>query len=133
MPDVLTREQRHYNMSRIRNKRTKPELKVKDIFESLGFEYQPRGIYGKPDFVNRNRKIAIFIDGCFWHKCPEHFVKPKTRTEFWMQKIEKNVIRDELVNIKLENEGWKVLRIWEHDIKRQPEKVIAKVKKMLKL
>ncbi len=132
MSDVLTKEQRHYNMSRIRSTRTEPELKLKGALESLGFEYQVVGIYGRPDFVNRNNKIAIFIDGCYWHKCPQDFVKPETRSEFWMQKIERNVSRDGIVNRRLKSEGWKVLRIWEHDVRKYPNKVISRVKRALK-
>ena len=132
MSDVLTKEQRHYNMSRIKSSKTGPELKLKLALESLNFEYQPTGIYGKPDFANKSDWIALFIDGCYWHKCPHDFVIPKTRTEFWLQKIDGNVKRDKIVNKKLESEGWKVIRIWEHDVRKNPNRVISRVKRMLK-
>ena len=81
----------------------------------LGFSYQPKGIIGKPDFANKKYKIAIFIDGCFWHRCPKHYIKPKTNIIFWKDKIRKNVKRDGAITKKLEKEGWKVIRIWEHN------------------
>jgi DNA mismatch endonuclease (patch repair protein) len=119
-------------MSRIRSSKTRPELKLKQALESLNFEYQPIGIYGRPDFANKSDRVALFIDGCYWHKCPHDFVVPKTRTEFWLQKIDGNVKRDKMVNKKLENDGWKVIRIWEHDVKKHPNRVISRVKRMLK-
>ena len=85
--------------------------------KALGFVYQPR-IYGRPDFADRKNKIAVFVDGCFWHKCPDCFKEPKSNTEFWMNKIEKNVRRDRKVSYLLKKWGWKVIRIWEHDIKK---------------
>lgn len=132
MSDVLTKEQRHYNMSRIRSSKTGPELKLKPALEYLNFEYQPNGIYGKPDFANKTNQILLFIDGCYWHKCPFDFVTPKTRTEFWLQKIDGNVKRDTIVNGELEREGWKVVRIWEHDVRKYPDIVIYRVKSILK-
>lgn len=115
MTDTLTRKQRSYNMSRIRSSKTRPELNLRGLLEPLGFEYQPKDIFGRPDFVNREKKTAVFVDGCFWHKCPEHFVQPATRAGFWMKKIEGNVRRDAAVNKKLSEDGWKVIRVWEHD------------------
>ncbi len=115
MTDVLTKAQRSYNMSRIRRHNTLPELRLKKHFEKKGFLYQPQ-IYGKPDFVNFRKKIAIFIDGCFWHKCPKHFVQPKTHRTFWANKINSNVIRDIEITKNYMSSGWKVTRIWEHKI-----------------
>ena len=115
--DNRTKEQRSHNMSMIRSIKTKPELMLKRIMKLLGFSYQPKGIIGKPDFANKKYKIAIFIDGCFWHRCPKHYIKPKTNIIFWKDKIRKNVKRDGAITKKLEKEGWKVIRIWEHDLK----------------
>jgi DNA mismatch endonuclease (patch repair protein) len=118
MPERSSNEQRSYNMSRIRSKHTGPELKLKNILKILGFEYQPANIYGKPDFADKKHKIAVFIDGCFWHMCPEHFNKPKNNREFWIKKITANVSRDKIVNKRLQSEGWRVMRVWEHSIKK---------------
>lgn len=116
MVDVHSPEQRSYNMSQIRNRNTKPELKLRGFFENRGFIYQPR-LYGKPDFINYQKKIVIFVDGCFWHKCPRCFKLPKTNKKFWKDKINENVKRDKEITLNYKNSGWNVFRIWEHDIK----------------
>ena len=105
-------------MSRIRSQNTQPELKLIKIMKTLKFSYHPKGIIGNPDFANKKQKIAIFIDGCFWHKCPKHYIKPKNNMIFWKNKIKKNVQRAENVNKLLKKEGWRIIRIWEHDIKK---------------
>lgn len=114
MVDVLTKKQRSFNMSRIKGKNTKPEVLIKSFLEKRGFIYQPK-IYGNPDFISYNNKIAIFIDGCFWHKCPTHFKEPASNVEFWKNKINENVRRDKEITLNYRNSGWKVIRIWEHD------------------
>ena len=101
-------------MSRIRNKNTKPELRYKA--KNFYLEHQPK-VFGNPDFMDWKKKIIVFIDGCFWHKCPDHFIKPKSNKKYWIPKLEKNVVRDKEVNIAYKNAGWKVVRIWEHDLK----------------
>ena len=131
MSDKITRAQRSYNMSRIRGTNTKPELKLKKSLTVLGFSYQPKRILGKPDFANKKEKIAIFIDGCFWHKCPADFVAPAVRKTFWKNKISKNVIRDRDVTKKLKESGWVVIRIWEHEIKENSEHCISLIGRSL--
>ena len=117
MAETLTKKQRSYIMSRIRSSKTKPEIKLKPTMEILGFEYQLKGVYGKPDFANKKQRIAVFVDGCFWHKCPKHYKAPKSNTGYWRPKIERNAKRDRAVNKVLMTGGWKVIRIWEHEIK----------------
>lgn len=112
--DNLTKEQRSYCMSRIRSKNTKPELKYKE--KVLGFIFQPKA-FGSPDFISYKKKIVIFIDGCFWHKCPKHYVGPKSNKSYWLPKLERNEIRAKEVNLTYETAGWKVARIWEHELK----------------
>lgn len=134
MPDVLTKEQRRFNMSQIKGKNTKPEVILRKILYAKGF----RGyrihykLIGKPDIVFIKSKIAIFVDGCFWHKCPLCFVKPGTRTKFWIKKINNNVKRDKTVTKNLEKEGWIVLRFWEHEIKKSADKIAAKILRRFK-
>jgi DNA mismatch endonuclease (patch repair protein) len=129
MTDVHTQEQRTYNMSRIRAKNTGPEVKLRKLLFARG----TRGyrihfdLPGKPDIVFTRKKIAIFIDGCFWHKCPVCFQEPETRKEFWMKKIQSNIERDKKVDGQLTTDGWTVMRIWEHEIKKEPEKVVKKI------
>jgi DNA mismatch endonuclease (patch repair protein) len=133
MSDVLTAEQRRYNMSRIKGQDTIPELKLgKKLFEMgvRGYRLNCK-LPGKPDLVFARKRLAVFIDGCFWHKCPVHFVQPETRTEFWINKIDSNVARDAKVNARLEETGWRVLRFWEHEIREDPQKAATKIAKCL--
>jgi DNA mismatch endonuclease (patch repair protein) len=121
MADVHSKEIRSYNMSQIRNKDTKPEIKVRKFLFSKGFRYRlhDKKLPGKPDIVFPKYKTVIFIHGCFWHGHEDckYFVVPKTRTEWWLQKIEGNKQKDiENFNI-LCNSGWKVLTIFECELK----------------
>ena len=129
MTDVLTREQRKYNMSRIRSKNTGPEVKLRKLLFARGIRgYRIHyNLPGKPDIVFTKKKIVVFIDGCFWHKCPVCFQEPETRKDFWMKKIQSNVDRAIKVNQQLESEGWTVIRIWEHEIRKEPEKAVQKI------
>jgi len=133
MTDVLTQEQRKFNMSRIRAKNTKPEVKLRKLLYDQGIKgYRiHHNLLGKPDIVFTKKKIAIFIDGCFWHKCPVCFQEPETRKEFWMKKIGSNVERDLKNTQKLQEEGWIVLRFWEHEIRKTPDDVVQKILQFL--
>lgn len=115
MVDNLTKAQRSFCMSKIRSKRTKAELKHKASNKWL--EFQPKGLYGNPDFIDWRKKVVVFVDGCFWHKCPEHFVEPKSNKKYWLPKLDRNAVRDKEVSMAYENSGWKVVRIWEHQLK----------------
>ena len=117
MPDNLTKEQRSYCMSRINSKHTNPEIILKKELKLHGFIYQPKNLFGNPDFINKNKKIVIFIDGCFWHKCPKCYKEPKSNREYWLPKLEKNTIRDKEIDIAYKNLGWRVIRIWEHKLR----------------
>jgi DNA mismatch endonuclease, patch repair protein len=129
MADVLSQEQRKYNMSRIRGKNTGPEVKFRKLLFTNGI----RGyrihykLPGKPDIVFTKKKIAIFIDGCFWHKCPVCYQEPETRKDFWIKKIQSNIDRDKNVDETLKNDGWTVIRIWEHEIRKDPENAVRKI------
>ncbi|MEI9989019.1 MAG: very short patch repair endonuclease [Rhizomicrobium sp.] len=120
MADVLTTEQRRLNMSRIRGKNTKPEMLLRKALYSKGlrFRIHRNDLPGAPDIVFASQKIAVFVDGCFWHGCPDHAVEPKTNRLFWRDKIDKNKKRDDRATDELRALGWKVIRIWEHDIKQ---------------
>jgi DNA mismatch endonuclease (patch repair protein) len=116
MADNRSKTQRSYVMSRIKGSKTKPELAVRAILRRMGFAYQPKGIYGRPDFANRKDMVAIFVDGCFWHGCPEHYKKPRNNQAYWMAKRTINFKRDAKVNKFLREWGWRVIRLWEHQI-----------------
>lgn len=126
MADVLTPEQRKLVMSRIRGKDTGPELKIRKLLFAKGIRgYRVHyDLPGKPDIVFTRQKVVIFIDGCFWHKCPVCFREPETRKDFWMNKINSNVGRDMKNNQILKEMGWKVIRIWEHEVRKDPEAVV---------
>jgi DNA mismatch endonuclease (patch repair protein) len=129
MTDVLTPAQRKLNMSRIRGKDTSPEIRIRKLLFSKcirGYRVNYK-LIGKPDIVFVKKKVAIFIDGCFWHKCPIHFQEPSTRKEFWLEKINRNVERDNLINLKLKEAGWEVIRIWEHKVREDPELVVREI------
>jgi len=119
MVDVHTKKQRSFNMSKIRGKETKPEIKIKKYLENRGFIYQ-HNAYGKPDFINLRNKIVLFVDGCFWHKCHLHFALPETNKIFWKNKINKNILHDKEVTLNYKNSGWEVIRIWEHKLIKVP-------------
>ncbi len=118
MVDTLTKKQRSYCMSRIRSKWTLPERKIHNFLKGWKVKNSmyPK-IDGSPDIVLTDKKIAIFIHGCFWHKCSKCFKEPKSKKAYWLPKLEKNVKRDRLnVNILRKN-GWKVVKFWEHQKK----------------
>lgn len=122
MADVHSKETRSYNMSKIRSKDTKPELFVRKFLHSHGFRYRlhVKDLPGKPDIVLPKYKTTIFIHGCFWHGhtgC-KYYVIPKTRTDWWINKINKNKSNDEKSKQKLIELGWNVLEIWECDLKK---------------
>ena len=116
MTDVLTREQRRYNMSRIRGKDTKPEMIQRRGLHAAGFRYRlhVEDLPGKPDLVFPRYRAVIFVHGCFWHghDCPL-FKLPSTRTEFWAEKIRKNQERDRRAVQALEAANWRVMTVWE--------------------
>lgn len=122
MADVHTPEQRSYNMSRIRGKDTKPEELVRKYLFSQGFRYRKNDarLPGKPDIVLPKYKTVIFVNGCFWHAhegC-KYFVWPKNNEDFWRIKITSNVTRDSEKREQLENMGWKVIVVWECQLKK---------------
>ena len=134
MTDVLTKRQRSYNMSQIRNKNTKPELIVRSVVHRMGFRYalHRKDLPGRPDMVLTKYRKIIFVHGCFWHmhKCRYGKVTPATKTEFWQTKREGNVARDKRNLCKLRKNGWKVLVVWECQT-RKSEKLYDKLKKFL--
>ena len=98
-----------------------------------GWKMNDKSVTGTPDFVWPEIKLAIFVDGCFWHKCPQCYREPKTKKKFWRDKIQKNTERDLRVTKELKKSGWKVLRIWEHELKRNPDDVFSNVLRTIRL
>ena len=125
--DTVSKRQRSYIMSQIRGTKTKPELIIKEKTDGRKLRYQPKGIPERPDFANKTKKVAVFIDGCFWHKCPRCYKPPKSNKKYWKAKIERNTKRDRYVNRKMKKDGWTVLRFWEHQVKENESFVIKKL------
>lgn len=115
-------------MSHIRGKDTGPEIILRKALWAKGLRYRLHyKVKGKPDIVFVGAKVAVFVDGCFWHGCPLHAVRPKANAEFWQKKLDANIERDARVSIELEALGWTVMRFWEHEIKEELASVIARV------
>ncbi len=90
-------------------------------------------LFGKPDFVFAKLRVAVFVDGCFWHGCPLHATQPRQNAKFWREKIARNQARDRLVNRTLRALGWRVLRIWEHELKvSHRPRLLARLTKTLR-
>ena len=133
--DIWSKEKRSQVMSRILSKNTLPEQRVRKMLYSMGYRYRlnVKGLPGKPDIVMRKYNTIIFVHGCFWHLhsgCRDGTI-PKTRTEYWRDKLLRNKARDKRNIQLLRQQGWKVLRLWECEIKRKPEEVISKLRKFL--
>lgn len=136
MADVHTKEQRSFNMSQIKSKNTKPEMLVRRFLHAHGFRYKlhDKTLPGKPDIVLPKYKTVIFIHGCFWHghKDCKYFVVPKTRTDWWMNKINGNIANDKKAITALKKEGWKIIVLWECDLKPKTfEKTLNKLIKSI--
>jgi len=133
MPDIFSKEKRSQIMSKIRGRNTGIEKKLLKAMHASGikgFEYQKR-MLGNPDFVFEKQKIAVFCDGDFWHGY--NFKKwSRKLNKFWFDKISRNIKRDREVAKQLKKEGWKVVRIWGHHIKGDPEKCLNKIIMVLK-
>lgn len=128
MTDVFTKAKRSDVMSRIRGSGNKDtEVALATFFRRhaisgwrrhalLRFQVPGSRFQVKPDFVFPKRKLAVFVDGCFWHGCPKHGTTPEGNAKFWREKLVKNKARDRRVNRELRKAGWRVLRIWEHEL-----------------
>jgi DNA mismatch endonuclease, patch repair protein len=121
MADVHTKQVRSYNMSRIKGKNTKPEMLVRRFLHANGYRYRlhDKRLPGKPDIVLPKYKSIIFVHGCFWHghKNCKYFVVPKTRTDWWLNKINGNIANDVKAAKALKKEGWRIINLWECDLK----------------
>lgn len=120
-------------MSRIRSRGNKnTELAMVQVFRAhtiTGWRrHQP--VFGKPDFVFSKLKLAVFVDGCFWHGCPKHTTMPRNNAAFWRKKFTANTKRDRLVTRTLRKNGWRVLRIWEHELAQKNEaRLVARLRR----
>jgi DNA mismatch endonuclease (patch repair protein) len=131
--DVMTPEQRSRCMSRIKGKHTKPELALRQALWAAGLRYRLHGrLPGRPDIVFPRSRVAVFLDGCFWHGCPKHAVKPKTNSFFWAKKLAGNADRDKRINAALADMGWRAVRVWEHDVKESLPRIVTRISRLVK-
>lgn len=129
MPDIFSKAKRSEVMSRIKGRGNKDtELALIAIFRRHGITGWRRHekLFGKPDFVFRQERVAVFVDGCFWHACPQHKTQPKANKAFWARKLGANKARDRLVSNTLRAKGWRVLRIWEHALRGRHEALLLR-------
>ena len=126
--DSLSPEKRSWNMSRIRGKDTSIEVKVRKYLFNQGFRYRKnvKTLPGKPDIVLPKYHAVVFVHGCFWHRHPgcKDTTTPKTRTDYWKAKFEKNVRNDELHKEQLIEAGWRVFTIWECEVTKRFEETM---------
>ncbi len=125
----------HNRMRAAKPRDTDPEIALRKALLEVGLTFDIDvcllvGSRRRADIVLRKDRIAIFIDGCFWHGCPLHGTWPKENAEFWRSKIEKNKERDRNTNVQLSDEGWKVIRVWEHE---DPDDVAQRIASVLKI
>jgi DNA mismatch endonuclease (patch repair protein) len=120
-------------MARIRGRDTSPERILRKAIWGAGLRYRVclRTFAGRPDIVLASSKVAIFVDGCFWHGCPDHYVKPRSRCEFWANKLRANFERDSRQTLALVGQGWRVYRVWEHEVFESVLPVVSKIRKMV--
>lgn len=120
-------------MSRVRGKDTMPEIALRKALWHCGFRYRVKNrLPGRPDIVFSNHNTVVFVDGCFWHMCPKHFTMPKNNRAFWREKLGRNVERDREVGLELRRLGWKVVRVWEHDVVDHMDRCVERIKRVLK-
>jgi DNA mismatch endonuclease (patch repair protein) len=134
MADVFTKSKRSQVMAAIRSSGNRDtELKLAALFRKYGItgwrRHQP--VFGKPDFVFRPQRIAVFVDGCFWHGCPKCYRRPRSNKKFWDAKIARNKTRDRRVNRELRKFVWRVVRIWEHDLAWRSAACVRKIQGLL--
>lgn len=124
---------RSEQMSRIRGKNTSPELLLRRALHAAGLRYRIhyRTPAGRADLAFVGARVAVFLDGCFWHGCPDHYVRPRSRTEFWSAKLAENVARDRRQTLTLEAVGWRVCRLWEHEVFETLPAVVRRIQDLV--
>ncbi len=130
MTDTVSKQQRSEIMSKVRSRDSKIEVDFRKAIWKAGLRYRKNSTkyFGKPDLVLKKYKTVIFIDSCFWHGCKKHCRMPSTNKKYWTGKIERNKTRDKKVNRYYKKKTWKVIRIWEHELMKNFENTVQKVR-----
>jgi len=135
MTDVFSKSKRSDVMSRIRGKENKAtEMALIKLFRRNRITGWRRNqpVFGKPDFMFPKNKLAVFVDGCFWHGCPKHATRPSTNRAFWNKKLAANKARDQIVKRTICTRGMRVLRIWQHELTRRNEsRLLLRIRRAL--
>lgn len=142
MGDVHSPEVRSRNMAAVRSRNTKPEVRLRHalwhhglrFFTSQGYNrLSKKSVPGSPDILFPSVRLAVFVDGCFWHGCPVHYTAPETNSEFWRRKLCQNLSRDRRVTEELRKQGWTVLRVWEHELEGEGlMRIVESIESMVK-
>jgi DNA mismatch endonuclease (patch repair protein) len=135
MADVFSKRKRSDVMARIRSRGNKgTELALAKIFRAQRITGWRRhtAVFGRPDFIFAKPRVALFVDGCFWHGCPKHAKCPKNNREFWRRKLAANRARDARVTRTLRRAGWRVVRVWEHELAwKHQARLLNRIRKAL--
>lgn len=130
--DTISKNSRSLVMQKIRSKNTQFERAVVIALRKLKKSFrQHANLTGKPDIISRKKKVVVFLDSCFWHGCRWHCRIPKSRRDYWVPKIQQNKDRAKIVNRVLKKEGWRVVRIWEHEFQKDFDKSVGKLARLL--
>lgn len=133
MPDDRTTSQRSETMRRVRSRDTSCELALRRQLHRRGLRYSLRKkLPGSPDIVFVASRVAVFVDGCFWHGCPDHCRRPSSNVAYWKAKIGGNMSRDRRVDRELAGAGWRVVRLWEHEVCVSAARCAARVERIVR-
>lgn len=136
MTDAVSKMVRSRIMSSIRGKGTKPEVKLRKLLSKRGLKCLANKMIAdakvRPDMVFPSERMCVFVDGCFWHGCPACAKKtPSSNKAYWIPKLRENRLRDARQTRKLRRAGWRVVRVWEHELKRSPERALSRIMRVL--
>lgn len=132
--DQFSAEKRSSIMSSVGSKDTEPEVVLRKHLWHNGLRYRIHESIAdtKPDLVFRGAQIAVFVDGCFWHGCPEHYSEPESNKDLWREKLERNQARDRRDDRKLTEAGWTVIRVWECEVRNELEEAAGRIERAVR-
>ena len=129
MSDCFAPAMRSEVMRAVKGSNTRLEVAFRSMLWAAGLRYRLSSrLPGKPDLVFPAARVAVFVDSCFWHACPKHCRFPKSNSEYWLAKLQRNKKRDRLVTVHCRKLGWTVIRVWEHSIRIRPDSCVARIK-----